>query len=49
MHCEPQGAFVPMDEHDAARISLRFVSEPFEAGCGGNSHGVDFFSVMRKI
>lgn len=49
MYCEPEGAFFPMNEHDAAYITLHFVAEPFEASCGGYSCDVDFFRYMRKI
>ncbi|SMH43322.1 DUF5710 domain-containing protein [Azospirillum agricola] len=49
MHCEPGGAFMPMDEHAASGISLRFIGEPFAASCGGYSVDVDFLNHMRRF
>lgn len=48
MYCEPQGAFFPLDEREAAQIVLHAVDEPFEANCDDYSYGVELFDFMRK-
>ncbi len=35
MHCEPGGAFFPMDEEDVSSIKLQHVNEPFS--CNGST------------
>jgi hypothetical protein len=47
LHCEPEGAFVPVSETDAAGIELLRVEEPFEAAADGYAFEPEFFSLMR--
>lgn len=47
IYCEPDGAFLPMDEEAASQIVLHHIDEPFV--CNGD-HGFDvsYFDYMRK-
>jgi hypothetical protein len=44
--CEPGQGFMPLTRDDAARITLRWVDEPFIANAGGWSLGVELFDCM---
>jgi len=47
LHCEPEGAFVPLSETAAAGIELLRVEEAFEAAADGYAFEPEFFSRMR--
>ena len=47
LHCEPSGAFLPMDSQDASRITLYAVAGPFACN-GGTSYGEEFTYAMRR-
>ena len=49
LHCEPQGAFVPLYEEDVADMILHPVNEAFAAEDGGYSYGVEFFDFMHRV
>jgi hypothetical protein len=49
LHCEPEGAFVPLSETDAAVIELLRIEEPFEAAADGYAFEPEFFSLMRVV
>lgn len=49
MHCEPQGAFMPLYPEDATRTVLHHVGEPFEAFYGGYSYDLEFFDLMQRV
>jgi hypothetical protein len=46
LHCEPEGAFMPGSEADAARIQLLQVLNPIEAVAAGYSPDPAFFGLM---
>jgi len=48
LHCEPEGAFVPVSEAAAAAIELLKIEEPFEAAADGYAFEPEFFSLMRE-
>jgi len=48
LHCEPEGAFVPVSETAAAAIELLKIEEPFEAAADGYAFEPEFFRLMRK-
>jgi hypothetical protein len=48
LHCEPDGAFLPLSETAAAGIQLLQIYEPFEAVAAGYSFEPEFFCFMRK-
>ena len=48
LHCEPDGAFLPLTETAAAGIELLQIHEPFEAAAGGYAFEPEFFGSMRK-
>jgi len=48
LHCEPEGAFVPVSETAAAAIELLKIEEPFEAAADGYAFEPEFFSLMRE-
>jgi hypothetical protein len=48
LHCEPEGAFVPLSETAAARIELLGIEEPFQAAADGYAFEPEFFSLMRR-
>lgn len=47
MHCEPQGAFLPLYEKDAAGIILTQINEPFHAGPCSYGGSLDHFEHMQ--
>jgi hypothetical protein len=47
LHCEPEGAFVPISEAAAAGIRLLRVDEIFEAAAAGYALEPEFFGLMR--
>ncbi len=47
LHCEPEGAFMPVSETAAAGIELLRIEEPFEAAAAGYAFEPEFFSLMR--
>jgi len=49
LHCEPEGAFMPVNEEAAAGVQLVPMGEPFEAVTAGYSLEPEFFSFMRRI
>jgi hypothetical protein len=49
LHCEPEGAFMPVSEAAAAGIELLRVEEPFEAAADGYAFEPEFFSLMRRV
>jgi hypothetical protein len=48
LHCEPDGAFLPMSEAAAACIELLQIHEPFNAAAAGYAFEPEFFRFMRK-
>jgi hypothetical protein len=48
LHCEPEGAFVPLSETTAAGVELMRIEEPFEAAADGYAFEPEFFSLMRR-
>jgi hypothetical protein len=48
LHCEPNGAFLPLDPTHAQRISLLQIQEAFEGSAEGISNGVDFLHCMPR-
>jgi hypothetical protein len=48
LHCEPDGAFLPLSEAAAGGIELLQVNEPFEAAAAGYAFEPEFFGFMRK-
>ncbi len=48
LHCEPEGAFVPVSETAAAGIELLRVDDPFEAAADGYAFEPEFFSHVRR-
>jgi hypothetical protein len=48
LHCEPDGAFLPVSEAAAAGIELLQIHEPFEATAAGYAFEPEFFRFMRK-
>jgi hypothetical protein len=48
LHCEPDGAFLPLSEETAARIELLQVKEPFKAAAAGYAFEPELFRFMRK-
>jgi hypothetical protein len=49
LHCEPGGAFLPLDPRDAERILLVEVRESFSARVRGCSDDLPFFTSMQSI
>jgi hypothetical protein len=49
LHCEPDGAFLPLSTRDAERILLVEVREPFSARVRGCSENLLFFASMQII
>jgi hypothetical protein len=49
LHCEPDGAFLPIDTHDAEKILLVEVREPFSARVRGCSDNLLFFASMQIV
>jgi len=49
LHCEPEGAFMPLSETAATNIQLLKVKEPFEAMAAGYALEPEFFRSMRRI
>jgi hypothetical protein len=49
MHCEPGGAFLPLDARDAGNILLVEVRESFSARVRGCSYDLPFFASMQTI
>jgi hypothetical protein len=49
LHCEPEGAFMPVSGAAAAGIELLRVEEPFEAAADGYAFEPEFFSLMRRV
>jgi len=47
LHCEPDGAFTPCSETEAAGIELLQIEEPFEAAAAGCTLEPEFFQFMR--
>ncbi|MEP6546889.1 MAG: hypothetical protein ABJD53_05435 [Gammaproteobacteria bacterium] len=47
LHCEPEGAFMPASEAEAAQIHLLQVPEPIEVVAAGYSPDPAFFGLMR--
>jgi hypothetical protein len=47
-HCELGQAFMPFSPEEAALITLTTIDEPFAAGCGGYSIGIEFFAYLRR-
>jgi hypothetical protein len=47
LHCEPDGAFLPLSEAAAANIVLLQIHEPFEAAAAGYAFEPEFFRFMR--
>ena len=48
LHCEPGGAFLPLDAEAASRIDLIVVDAAFAAAACGLSDGVPFLDAMRR-
>jgi hypothetical protein len=48
LHCEPDGAFLPLSETAARGIEILQVNEPFEASAAGYAFEPEFFRFMRK-
>jgi hypothetical protein len=48
LHCEPEGAFVPVSEAAAAGIELLRIDDPFEAAADGYAFEPEFFSHVRR-
>jgi len=46
LYSEPQGAFFPLEPHEAARITLHRVQMPIEAFCGSYSYDIPYYSDM---
>jgi hypothetical protein len=46
LHCEPEGAFMPCSEAEAAKIRLLRISEPIEAVAAGYTPDPVFFASM---
>ena len=47
LHCEPDGAFLPLSEAAAAGIALSQIHEPFEGVAAGYAFEPEFFRFMR--
>lgn len=47
MHCEPAGAFFPMNEQSARQIALHEIHEDFSCSASA-SYGENFFDFMRR-
>jgi hypothetical protein len=48
LHCEPDGAFLPLSEIAAGGITLQQIDEPFEAAAAGYTFEPEFFRFMRR-
>jgi hypothetical protein len=48
LHCEPDGAFLPLSEAAAAGVELLQIHEPFEAVAAGYAFEPEFFGFMRQ-
>jgi hypothetical protein len=48
LHCEPDGAFLPLSEAAAAGVELLQIREPFEAVAAGYAFEPEFFRFMRR-
>jgi hypothetical protein len=49
LHCEPDGAFMPSSDTEAANIELLQIPLPFEALVAGYALEPEFFRSMRRI
>jgi hypothetical protein len=49
LHCEPDGAFMPASEIDAANIELLQIPQPLQAATSGYALEPEFFRFMRRI
>lgn len=48
LHCEPEGAFLPCNEIEAAGIQLIKIDEPFAVTAAGCAIEPEFFEFMRR-
>jgi hypothetical protein len=48
LHCEPEGAFMPVSESAATAIQLSSVQAPFEAAAAGYALAPEFFRFMHR-
>jgi len=48
LHCEPDGAFMPSSEAEAANIRLLHIAEPFAAATAGYALEPEFFGSCAK-
>jgi hypothetical protein len=49
LHCEPEGAFMPVSESAATAIQLSSVQAPFEAAAAGYALAPEFFRFMHRL
>jgi hypothetical protein len=48
LHCEPEGAFVPISAEAAASIRMQEVLEPFAAQAAGYAYAPEFFDQAQR-